>query len=232
MKQHLAALRALCDYLVTGHVLDFNPFAPVRGPRHQVRSGKTHVLSDEELRALFEVFDTSKVVGLRDRTIVSTMAYTFARVSAVAKLRIRDYQSSGRSAFLVLREKGGKHNRVPCHHRLAEALDEYMGAAELDGRDKPLFRASLGRSGRLTGRPMARNTIFDMVRRRAEDAGLNPAMVCNHGFRASGITNFLKHGGALEVAAIIASHASTRTTQLHDRRNEELARDEIERVRF
>lgn len=232
VKQHLAALRSLCDYLVTGHVLDFNPFAPVRGPSHQVRKGKTHALSVEEVRALFEAIDDTTVVGLRDQAVLATMAYAFARVSAVAKLRVRDYQSTGRSAFLALREKGGKHNRVPCHHKLAEAIDAYAEAAELDGRDKPLFRASAGRSGRLTGRPMARNTIFAMVRRRAADAGLNPEMVCNHSFRASGITNFMANGGALEVAASLANHASTRTTQLYDRRSEDVEQDEVERMRF
>ena len=52
----------------------------------------------------------------------------------------------------------------------------------------------------------------------------------NHTFRATGITAYLKNGGTLEKAAMIANHASTRTTQLYDRRNDEVSLDEVERI--
>jgi site-specific recombinase XerD len=52
----------------------------------------------------------------------------------------------------------------------------------------------------------------------------------NHSFRAAGITAYLKNGGTLEKAAAMANHASTRTTQLYDRRRDEMSLDEVERV--
>jgi integrase len=52
----------------------------------------------------------------------------------------------------------------------------------------------------------------------------------NPTFRATGITAYLKNGGTLEKAAMIANHASTRTTQLYDRRNDEVSLDEVERI--
>jgi hypothetical protein len=52
----------------------------------------------------------------------------------------------------------------------------------------------------------------------------------NHSFRATGITAYLKNGGTLEKAAAMANHASTRTTQLYDRRRDELSLDEVERI--
>ncbi len=54
--------------------------------------------------------------------------------------------------------------------------------------------------------------------------------VGNHTFRATGITSYLKNGGTLEKAAQMANHASTRTTQLYDRRSDEVTLDEVERV--
>jgi hypothetical protein len=54
---------------------------------------------------------------------------------------------------------------------------------------------------------------------------------CNHSFKATGITTDLKNGGTLEKAAQIENHASTRTTQLYDRRREELSLDEVARIR-
>ena len=69
-----------------------------------------------------------------------------------------------------------------------------------------------------------------MVKRRARQAGLDPAVVTNHTFRASGITDYLKNGGTLETAAAIAGHAPTKTTQLYNRNDEALSVTEIERI--
>jgi site-specific recombinase XerC len=67
VKQRLAAIRHLFDWLVTGQVVPVNPAASVRGPRHIVTSGQTPVLDPLEARALLDSIDTSTVVGLRDR---------------------------------------------------------------------------------------------------------------------------------------------------------------------
>ena len=70
-----------------------------------------------------------------------------------------------------------------------------------------------------------------MVQRRAKGAGI-ATHVTNHTFRATGITAYLKNGGTIERAAHIAGHSSTRTTQLYDRRSDDVTIDEIERIRF
>jgi integrase len=68
-----------------------------------------------------------------------------------------------------------------------------------------------------------------MIQRRARGAGIR-TKIGNHTFRATGITAYLKNGGTLEKAALIANHASTRTTQLYDRRSDEVSLDEVERI--
>jgi integrase/recombinase XerD len=68
-----------------------------------------------------------------------------------------------------------------------------------------------------------------MIQRRARAAGIR-TRIGNHTFRATGITAYLKNGGTHEKAAMIANHASTRTTQLYDRRNDEVSLDEVERI--
>ncbi|WP_310886334.1 tyrosine-type recombinase/integrase [Pseudomonas syringae group genomosp. 7] len=68
-----------------------------------------------------------------------------------------------------------------------------------------------------------------MVRRRALAAGIK-TQIGNHTFRATGITAYLKNGGTLENAAAMANHASTRTTQLYDRRRDDISLDEVERI--
>jgi hypothetical protein len=70
---------------------------------------------------------------------------------------------------------------------------------------------------------------YAMIGRRGTAAGIK-TKVGNHTFRATGITAYLKNGGTLENAAAMANHASTRTTQLYDRRRDEMSLDEVERI--
>jgi integrase len=70
-----------------------------------------------------------------------------------------------------------------------------------------------------------------MLQRRARAAGI-PTAVCNHTFRATGITTYLDNGGSLENAQAMAAHESPRTTKLYDRTKERLTLDEIERIRL
>jgi hypothetical protein len=91
VKQHLAAIRMLFDWLVTGHVMLVNPAHSVRGPKHITKRGSTPVLSVEETRALIESIDATTLVGLRDRALIGVMVYSFARVSAVVGMRVKGY---------------------------------------------------------------------------------------------------------------------------------------------
>ncbi|MGO9430778.1 tyrosine-type recombinase/integrase, partial [Rhodoblastus sp.] len=93
----------------------------------------------------------------------------------------------------------------------------------------PLFR-TIGRgTGKLTRTPLPQANAYAMIQRRAACAEIE-TNIGNHTFRATGITAYLKNGGTLEKAAAMANHSSTRTTQLYDRRHDEMSLDEIERI--
>jgi integrase/recombinase XerD len=96
VKQHLAAIRMLFDFLVTGQVLPMNPSSSVRGPKRVVKRGKTLVLKADQARALIDSIKTDSIIGLRDRAIIGLMCYTFARVSAVVHMRVEDYYENGK----------------------------------------------------------------------------------------------------------------------------------------
>ncbi|MEM7042809.1 MAG: tyrosine-type recombinase/integrase, partial [Pseudomonadota bacterium] len=129
-------------------------------------------------------------------------------------------------------EKGGKVHDVPCHHTLDEYLTEYLEVTGLAGRpSNPLFPSIDRVTKNLSDRPLADGNVRTMINRRASAADIT-ARISNHTFRASGITNYLENGGVLEKAATMAAHASTRTTQLYDRRNDQPALDEFERIRI
>jgi integrase/recombinase XerD len=232
VKQHLAAIRMLFDWMVIGQELATNPASAVRGPRYSIKKGKTPVLSGPEMKRYLETIDTGEIIGLRDRAIIGLMAYSFGRVSAVAGMKVKDYFPRGRRWFIRLHEKNGKEHEVPVHHKADEYLHAYVEAAGIVGeKNAPLFQTVAGRSKKLTGNAMDRIDVFKMVRRRALEAGIKEE-ISPHTFRATGITVYLENGGALEHAQQIAAHESSRTTKLYDRRSDEVSLDEIERIVF
>jgi site-specific recombinase XerD len=231
-KLRLAAIRRLFDWLVIGQVIPTNPAASVRGPSHSVRRGKTPVLDPTEARQLLDAIDTSTPAGLRDRALIGLMVFSFARVGAALGMKVEDVYIQNRRLWVRLHEKGGKRHEMPCHHSLEAYLDAYLNGCDLRADPKgPLFRTIARGRGELTATPLTQANSYAMIGRRAAAAGIG-TKIGNHTFRATGITAYLKNGGALEAAAAMANHSSTRTTQLYDRRSDQVSLDEIERVRI
>jgi site-specific recombinase XerD len=245
VKQHLAALRMLFDWLVIGQILPVNPAGSVRGPKYVTKRGKTPVLSAAQARTLLDSIPVVRrlsrqgaglgapdVVGLRDRALIAVMVYSFARVSAVVGMRVEDYYHNGNRSWLRLHEKGGKFHEVPAHHNAKAYLDAYVLAAGIQGEKKsPLFRSALGKTSRLTGASLSRRDVLRMIKRRARAASLPFSTSC-HTFRATGITTFLENGGTIEDAQAIAAHESPRTTKLYDRTSDEVTVDVVEKIRI
>jgi site-specific recombinase XerD len=230
VKQQLAAIRHLFDWLVIGHIVDVNPAASVRGPRHVVRVGKTPVLDPAEARRLFKAIDTSTAAGLRDRALIALMVYSFARIGAALAMKVEDVFTQNGRFWVRLHEKGGKDHAMPCHHTLEQALKAYIDGSNLSADPKALLFRTIGRGTRaLTRTSLPQANAHAMIRRRAAAAGIE-TKVGNHSFRATGITAYLKNGGTLEKAAYMANHASSRTTQLYDRRRDETSLDDVERI--
>lgn len=231
VKQHLAAILVLFDWLVTGQVVAVNPAWSVRGSRHVVKKGKTPVLTGSEARQLLDSIDTSSRMGLRDRAIIALMCYSFARVSAVVGMNADDYYQQGKRSWIRLHEKGGKFHEVPAHHNAVDYLDAYLAGSEsTNGTKRPLFRTMQRRTRTLSERRMTRSDVLRMIKRRSLAAGIACDRVCCHTFRATGITAYLENGGTLEHAQAIAAHESPRTTKLYDRTADTITLDEIERI--
>ena len=232
VKQHLAAIRMLFDWLTNGGIIPFNPASSVKGPRMSYRKGKTPILDADECRMLLDSIEGEKLADIRDRALIGVMVFSFARVSAAIGMNRCDYRTQGKKSTFRLHEKGGKFNEVPVHHKAEQYMDAYLAAARLISADKkaPLFR-SFNRKRKLSDRRLNRRDTLAMIKRRAKKAGL-PADICCHTFRGTGITTYLKNGGDRSKAAQIAGHASEKTTSLYDRRNDEIDRGEIEKVQI
>jgi integrase/recombinase XerD len=232
VKQHLAALRMLFDWLVVGQVLATNPAHAVRGPKHVVKRGKTPVLTEDEARRLLDNIDISTVVGLRDRALIGVMTYAFARIGAAVAMRVEDYYPQGKRWWVRLHEKGGKHHEMPAHHKLEAFIYECLVAAGIREDDKGLlFRSASGQTGTLTRNPMNRIDAYRMVRRphpggRVQGQDRLPHLPRHRHHRLS------RSGGTLENAQAMAAHESPRTTKLYDRTGDAITLDEVERIKI
>jgi integrase/recombinase XerD len=232
VKQHMAAIRMMFSWLTEKGVLAMNPAREVKTERFSRTEGKTPAFVDGEVQTLLNSIDIFTHVGLRDRALLGTLAYTFARIGAVVRLKVEDYYPSGKRFLLRFKEKGGKEKELPVHHKLEELLDQYLKATGLEKEPgSPSFPASIGKTGKLSRRPLRRTDAADMLKRRLKQAGL-PAHYSPHSFRATGITNFLENDGALEAAQRIAGHADSRTTKLYDRRGQKVLLEDMERIRY
>jgi integrase/recombinase XerC len=158
------------------------------------------------------------------------MVYSFGRIGAALAMTVEDVFTQQRRLWVRLHEKGGKEHTMPCHHNLEEYLLAYIDGCGLRAEPKaPLF-CTIGRgTDQLTSSPLPQANAWAMIQRRALAARIE-TKIGNHTFRATGITAYLKNSGTLERAALMANHASTRTTQLYDRRSDEISLDEVERV--
>ncbi|MFC1758594.1 tyrosine-type recombinase/integrase [Planctomycetota bacterium] len=250
VKQHLASIKMLFDWMVIQQIVPRNPAAAVRGPKIVIRKGKTPVFDEAGAKEFFASFENRAteearemhVVELRDRAFCAVMTYAMPRVSSVCGMLNEDFYLNGTTWWLRFSHgKGGVHHEMPAHHKLVEYLHAYLDAAstaglpDVAGRAKAgekkglLFRSTRGQTRLLTERPLRRQNALDMVKRRAKDAGIQ-MNICNHTFRGSGITNYMKNGGSLKKARDMAAHADTRTTMLYDHSGDQATLDEVERI--
>ena len=125
VKQQLAAIRHLFDWLVMGQVVPLNPAASVRGPAHSVRKGKTPVLDPAEARTLLDSIDVSTPIGLRDRALIGLMVFSFARIGAALE-NAGGGRLSCRIAGCGFASTRKAANGTRCH--VITAFEEYLHA--------------------------------------------------------------------------------------------------------
>lgn len=231
VKLKLAAIRKFFDHLVVAQVIPVNPALSVRGPKLKIRTGKSPVISLEQLKQLLESIDRDTLIGKRDYAWLTLAASCWCRVSAIVDLTIAEYEHAGKRSFIHVDEKGGEVDRMPIHHKAQEALDELIAAAGIaEDKDAHIFQ-SVDRQGDYTGRRLKRERVWEMIRRRARKAELDEALCC-HSFRATGLTLYLMAGGTLERAQRRAHHADSRTTKLYDHSDDDITLEDVELVQF
>ena len=231
VKQQLAAVRRLFDWLVTGQVVPVKPGRIGARPLTCCAPGQDAGAGTGRGACALGQHRRIEARGVTRPGVDRPHGLYLRAHRRCARMKVEDVFVENRRLWVRLLEKGGKAHAMPCHHNLETYLTAYLEQTGLMDDDKgPLFR-TIGRgTGQLTRTPLPQANAYAMIRRRAASAGI-ATKVGNHSFRATGITAYLKNGGTLEKAAQMANHASTRTTQLYDRRHDEMSFDEVEKIR-
>jgi integrase/recombinase XerD len=154
IKQHMSAIRMLFSWLTEKGILAMNPAREVKTEKFSRAEGKTPAFDTDQVQKVLDKIDTSNEVGLRDRALLGTLAYTFARIGAVVNLKVEDYFQTGKRSMIRFSEKGGKETEIPMHHKLEELLDQYLETSGLRNRpNATLFPIALGKTRKLGNRP-------------------------------------------------------------------------------
>jgi site-specific recombinase XerD len=217
VKQQLAALRILFDWLVIGQIVPSNPAANVRGPSHVVGTGKTPMPTREEAKALLANIPADTLIGLRDHALVATLLYTFSRVSAALAMRVEDYYPVGKQwwavvhvQFAAAEMKNRRGLEFPWPPALLEALRTYLTV------HRPVLLAGqsvqelwVGRQGRLTYSG-CRQVILQATEETIGHA------VPPHFFRDSAATTIALHDPEhVGIIPALLGHTTPRTAEQH-----------------
>jgi len=126
VKQHLAAVRMLSDWLVIGQVVPMNPASAVRGPKQVVRRGKTPILPRDETRTLLDSIRTDTIVGLRDRALIAVFR-TLTSGTAGRPLSLDPMAQSNAWRMIRRRSKAaGIETEIGCHTFKATGITAYL----------------------------------------------------------------------------------------------------------
>jgi integrase/recombinase XerD len=180
--------------------------------------------------------DPATPVGIRDRAILTLLAYTACRVGELARLRVGDYKASAGHKVLELFGKGGKERRVPLHPEAIERLEAWIDVAGIrDDASSALFRATMtargkGRDG-FRPTPLTRRAVQFLVKRYARELGLDPAVTV-HSFRVTALTTARDQGVDIIDLQDYAGHADPRTTLSYIRSRDRLTKSPAYVLRY
>jgi site-specific recombinase XerD len=219
IRRRLSALSSLFTHLVAHQAAEVNPVRDIKRPRVNRRQGTTRAFSAKEARKILDAPDTSTLIGLRDRAILSVGLQAGPRRSEIANMLVKDYHTDAGYKSLHFIRKGGEDLSLAINPQTAQRIEDYLAAAAHgDDSDGPLFRP-VGKNQRQSEprRHLHPVGIDRILRKYAAAAGLGPGYSA-HSMRATFITTALNNGAALEDVQRDVGHADPSTTKLYDRR--------------
>ena len=232
-KQHHSALRRFFNLLVERHLCIVNPALVARTERLEVVEGKTPQITADQAHRLISAIDRNTRIGMRDLAVVGILMWTGVRAGSIASLTRSDFYQVGEQWMLRFDEKRRRNREIPVRFDLLSYLREYLEVADLFDAPKnsKLFLTLSGKTDRFTKNGMNGHDICRMVKRYVRKSGL-PVNLSPHSFRVAVATDLLEQGVPLADVQYLLGHADPRTTRLYDRRQKQVTRNIVERIRL
>lgn len=204
----LSALRAFFTHRVRQGARSDDPTALLDPPK--LPRSLPKALGESEIEALLAAPDIKSPLGLRDRAMLELMYACGLRVSELVHLPATAVNL--RQGVLRVTGKGSKERLVPLGEEAQHWLERYLSTArpQLAGKRSlaPLFLNA-------SGEAPTRQQFWQLVKRYAAAAGIDPAKVSPHGLRHSFATHLLNHGADLRALQMLLGHSSLSTTQIY-----------------
>ncbi|KIQ96754.1 Integrase/recombinase xerD [Lysobacter sp. A03] len=154
--------------------------------------------------------DDSTDLGLRDRAMLELMYACGLRASELTGLSMGAVNL--RQGVLRITGKGDRDRLVPLGDEARHWVERYLAHARprLAGgavRDAVFIDGS--------AEPLSRQKLWQLVKRYAAGAGIDPQKISPHGLRHSFATHLLNHGADLRTLQMLLGHSSLSTTQIY-----------------
>ncbi|MCB4359539.1 site-specific tyrosine recombinase XerD [Quatrionicoccus australiensis] len=178
-----------------------NPARPSRLPK---------VMSEKQVDHLLAAPDLDTPLGLRDRAMLETLYATGLRVSELVNLKTNEVGFN--EGVIRVLGKGSKERLVPLGEVAIDWLQRYLAEVRQD-----ILKGQQSEALFVTGRggAMTRQAFWQLIKRYALQAGIDPAKLSPHVLRHAFATHLLNHGADLRVVQLLLGHADITTTQIY-----------------
>lgn len=204
----ISSLRGFHQFLRQERITDHDPMQHIDSPKKAQKLPST--LSVKEVTLLIETPDTSKPLGIRNRTILEVMYATGLRVSELVDLKIGDLHLS--IGLLQTIGKGDKERIIPLGDYAIKWIEKYLEEA------RPVLIKKNQNETHLFvnhhGRPLSRQGVWKNLNQIVVTAGIHKN-ITPHTLRHSFATHLLENGADLRIVQELLGHADISTTQIY-----------------
>lgn len=157
----------------------------------------------------------STPAGARDASIIALMYGAGLRRDEIAKLSLDDFDNQT-GALKVLHGKRNKQRTAYLTNGALAAMNDWL---VVRGNEPGPLYIPINKGGKLINRRLTNQTIYNMLQKRGEMAGVRN--LSPHDFRRTFVGDLLDAGADIAIVAKMAGHASVTTTSRYDRRPEQ-----------
>lgn len=193
-------------------LIKYNPFSSVKEEKPSVNNKETEFLTKDECKILLNSIDTSTILGLRNKAILSLALTTALRKSEIINIKIRDIKNYGEYKVVEVMRKGNKKDLVKIQPKVLELINQYLHDTdrnEEEHKDEYLF---IGHStNKKNNERLDPSTLNYMIKKVCDNAGINKKLKV-HSTRHTAITLAIINGETIEKVREFAAHKSIATT--------------------